>query len=188
MLQISQGRGQQSSAAAGSKKKNESRPPRCRPALKHRVHATNRCGPLLQGRSACRPATGFCLGAGRYPYRRRQIRDVPRPHLIRRFGRVRCRCCVPLGALTTASMLLLTYRSQDAIKRRLRRQIAPLIGQARHGLARRQVGVLRAVAQIHDCLSLSLAQCIAWRCSWHRRSGIGLDNVCLSPPLQGPQR
>ncbi|KPY45423.1 hypothetical protein ALO49_101857 [Pseudomonas savastanoi pv. retacarpa] len=92
------------------------------------------------------------------------------------------------AATTTASMLLLTRRSQNAIKRRFRRQIAPLIGQARHDLARRQVSVLRAVAQRHNGLSLCLVQRIWRRWPCGSRLRIGLDSVCLSPPLQGAQR
>ncbi|RMR48931.1 hypothetical protein ALP86_101976 [Pseudomonas amygdali pv. mori] len=81
-----------------------------------------------------------------------------------------------------------TRRSQNAIKRRFRRQIAPLIGQARHDLARRQVSVLRAVAQHHNGLSLCLVQRIWRRWPSGSRSRIGLDSVCLSPPWQGAQR
>ncbi|RMQ70720.1 hypothetical protein ALP99_102604, partial [Pseudomonas syringae pv. tomato] len=78
--------------------------------------------------------------------------------------------------------------SQDTIDRRLRRQIAPLIGQARHDLAWRQVGILRAVTQRHNGLPLCLGQRISWRWPCGSCTGVGLDKLCLSPPLQGAQR
>lgn len=101
---------------------------------------------------------------------------------MRRRGRV------PSGSLATAPVLLLTRCPQDAIKRRLRCQITPLIGQARHDLARRQMGICRAVAQRNNRLSFDLTQRITRRWPHDSRSGIGLDNVGFSPSLQGSQR
>ncbi|VVQ26035.1 hypothetical protein PS928_06326 [Pseudomonas fluorescens] len=63
-----------------------------------------------------------------------------------------------------------------------------LVAQARYDLARWQMGIRRAVAQRHNGLSLSLGQCISRRWPCDSRPGIGLDNGCCSPPLQGPQR
>ncbi|MNF82167.1 hypothetical protein D3C84_644660 [compost metagenome] len=82
-------------------------------------------------------------------------------------------------------MLLLTRRTQDAIERGLRRQITPLIGQARHDLAGRQVSVISAVAQRHNRLSLDLTQRITRRWSHDSRSSIGLNDLGAGPALQG---
>lgn len=82
-------------------------------------------------------------------------------------------------------MMLLTRHAQDAIKRRFRRQITPLIGQARHDLAGRQVSIISAVAQRHNRLSLDLTQRITRRWSRDSRSPIGLNDLAASPALQG---
>ncbi len=86
-------------------------------------------------------------------YRRWQICNVPRPHLIRPMSSIRRRGGVPPRSLATTSMLLLTRSPQAPIKRRFRRQITRLVSQARNDLAWRQVRVIWAVAQRHDSLS-----------------------------------
>ncbi|MNR31847.1 hypothetical protein D3C85_1493870 [compost metagenome] len=70
----------------------------------------------------------------------------------------------------------------------LAKPIALLVGQPRHGLAGRKMGVGWAVAQAHDRLSFDFAQCIARRGPFHGLSGVSLNSLGFGPSLQGSEQ
>lgn len=83
--------------------------------------------------------------------------------------------------------MLLIGSAQHAIESRFRGQITALIRQPRHDLARRQVGMLRAVAHDQDGVTLVLAQGIDRRGVYRCGSCVGLHDVLFCPALQGAQ-
>ena len=96
--------------------------------------------------------------------------------------------CVPVRRLATAQLMLLISGFQYAVKRRLRGQVAALIGQPWQDLTRRQAGKGRAVADVQDGAALLGAQGIGGARTGRSGAHVGLQNRRQRPALQTAQR
>lgn len=90
--------------------------------------------------------------------------------------------------MASAAPMLLVSGVQDAIKGRFRCQLTALIGQPRDDLARRQIGMLRAVAQVQDGHAFTAAKGVGRHGAKVGGVGIGIHDGLPGPALQGAQR
>src|SRR3954452_8947461 len=78
--------------------------------------------------------------------------------------------------------MLLRSAAQHAVKARLRREVHAAICQARHDLAGRQAGKLRAVGDLKDLLPFGLTQATGWWRAPGRGAAISTHRVAVTHP------
>ena len=90
----------------------------------------------------------------------RQSGDCQAPDLIRAGCALSCRR--PGRLFRPPAMLLLAFLAHPPVKSRLRGQIAAIVSQFRHNLARRQRSVLRRIAHVQNLFALLFIKRMSW--------------------------
>lgn len=118
--------------------------------------------------------------------RSREPGDIPRPESVRRISHMGRGWPFAFGRLVTSTVVVLINVPQYAVERRLRGDIAPLVGVVGDDVRRRSAAVVGLVAQINDHSALQFGEFVMRDRAFSIRTGIGAHALRCAPALIPP--